>query len=61
MGRMKTFGKSLTIFNLENAGKWHHTIKTWKMTLKNLESNPFWESGDPAYAVNSLFKLSIPS
>ena len=59
MGRMKTFGKLLTKFNLEKPGKRHFlsnhaTIKTWKLVKNDLENDLekpgvglFWESGDP--------------
>ena len=55
MGRMKTFGKLLTKFNLEKPGKWHFLsnhamIKTWKLIKNDLEKpgvRPLWESGDP--------------
>ena len=44
MGRMKTFGKLLTKFNLEKPGKWHFstnhaTIKTWKLMKTDLEND----------------------
>ena len=67
MGRMKTFGKLLTKFNLEKPGKWHFstnhaTIKTWKLTKNDLEKpgvGPFWESGDPAVLLKQFPKGEV--
>ena len=65
MGRMKTFGKLLTKFNLEKPGKWHFspnhaTIKTWRLMKIDLEKpgvGPFWETGNPAIEAEDLDQL----